>query len=380
MDGPEQAPRPIGLPVLRSRAGIMFSGNTGAVVASGEPGVTSAVTYELVDHVIKVIGEQPSELFDANADHRPCGLLDRYTAIAQLLGDVLGLPLMPWTLGERVGKAAAKLPAEMKSAVKTAKKAAKRKGQSAEEAEAAVRRRQAKLLLPTAAEIRAAWRQIARAAEQSAPPPPPPPPEPPPPAQPPAPPPLPASPPPLKTPPTPSPPAPVERWTSDGLATDAFEDELKSSLDVGRAIVAATHLERHIPWEWSTDDESEEEPPTDDSEDEAAEHATIAYKYALRRLGKAYPEITFKGVSTDSTAVARDDNSRLCRCGEGRAGMWPWQLQWHTRGFCSCHLLLVEREEWLRASMGSCFEESWWERPHIAAEMVDQAGYRRTGY
>ena len=36
-------------------------------------------------------------------------LLDKYTAIAQLLGDVLGLPLMPWTLGEPVGKAAAKL-------------------------------------------------------------------------------------------------------------------------------------------------------------------------------------------------------------------------------------------------------------------------------
>ena len=100
----------------------------------------------------------------------------------------------------------------------------------------------------------------------------------------------------------------------------------------------------------------EEEPPTYDSEDEAAEHATIAYKYALRRLGKAYPEITFEGVSTDSTAVAGDDNSKLCQCGEGRAGMWPWQLQWHTRGFCSCHLLLVQREEWLKASMGSCFD------------------------
>jgi hypothetical protein len=59
-------------------------------------------------------------------------LLDKYTAIAQLLGDVLGLPLMPWTLGEPVGKAAAKLPAVMTSEAKKARKAAKRKGQSAE--------------------------------------------------------------------------------------------------------------------------------------------------------------------------------------------------------------------------------------------------------
>ena len=166
MDGPEQAPQPIGLHVLRARAGIMFSGNTGTVVASGEPGIMSAPSFQLVDDIISVIKEQPSELFDPNAEHRPCGLLDKYTAIAQLLGDVLGLLPMPWTLGEPVGKAAAKLPVVMMSEAKKARKAAKRKGQSAEEADAAVRRSQVKLQLPTAAEIQAAWRTLARAAEQ----------------------------------------------------------------------------------------------------------------------------------------------------------------------------------------------------------------------
>ena len=64
MDGPEQAPQPIGLHVLRARAGIMFSGNTGTVVASGEPGIMSAPSFQLVDDIISVIKEQPSELFD----------------------------------------------------------------------------------------------------------------------------------------------------------------------------------------------------------------------------------------------------------------------------------------------------------------------------
>jgi hypothetical protein len=64
VDGPEQAPQPIGLHVLRARAGIMFSGNTGTVVASGEPGIMSAPSFQLVDDIISVIKEQPSELFD----------------------------------------------------------------------------------------------------------------------------------------------------------------------------------------------------------------------------------------------------------------------------------------------------------------------------
>ena len=96
--------------VLSQRAAVMFSGATGAVVPSGEGGMTSAPSYALVRDVISVVEDLPPALFDRYAAHRPCGLLNRYGAYGMLIGDVLGLPLMTWELAEPVGKAAAKLP------------------------------------------------------------------------------------------------------------------------------------------------------------------------------------------------------------------------------------------------------------------------------
>lgn len=180
-DGPEQAPAPVPLPELQRRAGIQFSGDSGAVVASGGEGVTSAPTYQLVKDVIEVVADLPPALFDKNLRHRPCGLLDKYGAMGMLLGDVLGLPLMPWALAEPVGKAAAKLPGELSAEIKKARKAAARCGADPRAAAAAVLRRRVKLPLPTAAEIAKKTRQIAKAAQQQAAPPEPPPPEPPPP-------------------------------------------------------------------------------------------------------------------------------------------------------------------------------------------------------
>ena len=54
-------------------------------------------------------------------------------------------------------------------------------------------------------------------------------------------------------------------------------------------------------------------------------------------------------------------------------------VQPHTRGFCDpcCTLLIEQREEWLKASMGSCYDELWWQFPNVAAEMVRKAGCRR---
>ena len=156
-------------------------------------------------------------------------------------------------------------------------------------------------------------------------------------------------------------------------------NELKSSILVGKAIVAAFHLEGHVPWQVESEsegEESEEDSETDDEEDEAAELATVAYKHALRQLTRAYPENPFAGVSSDSLAIAGEENSRVCACGNGRAGHWPRQLQPHTRSFCYCHRLLFEREEWLEVSMGSCFDRRWCESPHRAAEMVRKALYR----
>ena len=88
-------PAPVPRAELQRRANIKFSGITGAVVASGSEGVTSAPTYQLVDDAIKVVDGLPSELFDRNAEHRPCGLLCRRGAVGMLIGDVLGLPLIP---------------------------------------------------------------------------------------------------------------------------------------------------------------------------------------------------------------------------------------------------------------------------------------------
>ena len=59
---PEQGPAPVSLAELSRRAAIMFSGKTGAVVASGDSGVTTAPTYELVINVTTVIGELPDDL------------------------------------------------------------------------------------------------------------------------------------------------------------------------------------------------------------------------------------------------------------------------------------------------------------------------------
>ena len=178
--GAEQPPGPVSLEELQRRAGIMFSGATGVVVASGDQGVTSVPSYQLVKDVFAVLEALPPTLFDKDAKDRPCGLLDKYGAAGMLIGDVLGLPVIPWVLAEPIGKAAAKLPAEIPAEKKKAKKAAKRKGTDPDAAEAEVLGRRVKLKLPTKADISATVKALAKAAEQaSAPPPPPPPPHPP---------------------------------------------------------------------------------------------------------------------------------------------------------------------------------------------------------
>ena len=153
------------LNVLQRRASIMFSGSTGAVVASGEGLATSAPSYGLVKGVISVVEALPSALFDRHAAHRPCGLLDRRGAVGMLIGDVLGLPLMPWVLAEPVGKDAYKLKDKIAGEVSRTKKKAQRKRADAEAAAAAVlHTRVTTLPLPSASEIKAAWRRIAKAA------------------------------------------------------------------------------------------------------------------------------------------------------------------------------------------------------------------------
>ena len=152
-DGSEVPPAVVPLTMLRQRAAIMFSGATGAVVASGEGEATSSPSFGLVRDVVSVVESLPAALFDRYAEHRPCGLLDRYGAYGMLIGDVLGLPLMTWELAEPVGKAAAKLPEKIPAEVKKVKKKLKRRGKDPALADAQVLSRRVKLPLPTAEEI-----------------------------------------------------------------------------------------------------------------------------------------------------------------------------------------------------------------------------------
>lgn len=145
----------------------MFSGKTGAVVASGYGPVTTEPTYELARDATKVVRNLPSVLFDTNVKHRPCGLLCKLGAAGMLICDILGLPLTPWALAEPIGKEAARLMDKISTEGKKAKKAAKRIGKDAQAAEAEVLRRHVKLPLPTAAEIAKAWRQISKAEKQA---------------------------------------------------------------------------------------------------------------------------------------------------------------------------------------------------------------------
>jgi hypothetical protein len=165
-EGQELPPATVPLAVSQQRAGIMFSGITGAVVTSEEGLATSAPSYGLVKDVLAVVDALPAELFDRHAEHRPCGLLDKYGAVGTLIGDVLGLPLMPWVLAEPIGKAAAKLPKEIAGEVKKKKKALKRRGADPSTAEAAVLCRRVPLTLPSADEIKAAWKRVAKAKRQ----------------------------------------------------------------------------------------------------------------------------------------------------------------------------------------------------------------------
>ena len=105
----EQLPAEVQMDILKQRASKMFSGESGWVVPSGYGEATSAPSYGLINNIIEVVDALPHTLFDRSAEHRPCGLLDRYDAYGMLLGDVLGRPLLPWELAKPIGSAAAKL-------------------------------------------------------------------------------------------------------------------------------------------------------------------------------------------------------------------------------------------------------------------------------
>ena len=376
-DGHEGHEDGVNQAVAQQRSIIMFSGITGEVVASGLEAGMSMPTYGLAKHVIKVVDDLEKahpELFDRHAKHRPCGLLDKYGAEGMLIGDVLGLPLIPWVLAEPIGKRAAKLVKEIPNEIKKALKKAKRNGGNAEAAAAAVLRRCIILPMPSFVEIEAETRRQARASRSQVPPPPPPPVPPPPPAE-------------SPTPPLPPPSVPLPSttestpeqvdYTDAGDSTVAFwatarhpeipgyrgrpgGDEaerfwnperppcvpsdhrpanLFNSREAAEASGAAGYAERVGPR------------PDEDGVDEyfceeTYEVACVKHKHALCRLRAAFPEVD-----------GEDHLTRPCPCGRGSLAVWPWVVQTKQLGFCDCDMACWEltcwRGEWIAAGYPS---------------------------
>jgi hypothetical protein len=312
-DGSEVPPAAVSLAVLSQRATIMFSGATGAVVPSGESGMTLAPSYALARDVISVVEGLPSALFDRYAPHRPCGLLDKYGAQGMLIGDVLGLPLLSWELAEAVGKAAAKLPEKIPAEVKKLKKKLKRKGKDPAQAEAQVLSSRVKLPLPTAEAI---------AAHSSMPPPPAP----------------------TRAAPPPAPPAAAPSLTTDRarrraaaaaaqgrtahvLGAKMLPDlaQLFGSKKAGEAIFSSIELElaEFFASKW----------PDDPIYPPRLTQAQDDFKAALVDIKSTFPAIA----CCDAFEAGECAHGKLCECGWLQAP-WPW-IPYRLNGpFCDCHM------------------------------------------
>jgi hypothetical protein len=311
-DGSEVPPAVVPLTMLRQRAAIMFSGATGAVVASGEGEATSSPSFGLVRDVVSVVESLPAALFDRYAEHRPCGLLDRYGAYGMLIGDVLGLPLMTWELAEPVGKAAAKLPEKIPAEVKKVKKKLKRRGKDPALADAQVLSRRVKLPLPTAEEIAVPSMALAPA-----------------PAAPPA-------------PPSAPPPVPAPSLTKDRarrraaaaaqgvahvLGAKMLPDlaQLFGSKKAGEAILCVTELEL-AEWEVMSWPDDPVYPPQ-------LAQAQDRFKAVLIDIKSAFSAI----VCCDAFEAGECAHGKQCECGWLQAP-WPW-IPYRPNGpFCDCHM------------------------------------------
>ena len=77
------------LEALKTRGGIMFEGKNGAAILSGikaDAASAEKPTYALCRAAIYVVfNVLPGVLFDPLAQHRPCGVLDRYEAVGMLI-------------------------------------------------------------------------------------------------------------------------------------------------------------------------------------------------------------------------------------------------------------------------------------------------------
>ena len=100
-----------------------------------------------------------------------------------------------------------------------------------------------------------------------------------------------------------------------------------------------------------------EEESADSELDEKAEYQAKAYRRAVRKVEKAFPDFKFPGIvwaaggDEVSLDLACAENNWPCICG-GRMGLWPWQFQPKSHGFCGCRATLSERVWWVEVSLG----------------------------
>ena len=374
-DAPEQPASELAAAALKIRAKTMFAGTIGVPVASGEAAAAEKPTYGLIKLASSVVEKdlEPA-LFDRYAKHRPCGLLNQYEAVGMLIGDILGLPLVPPDKAERVGKVVQLLIKAFPAEVKKTRRKAAHKGDLRQQAaaESLVLCRAVDLPLPSAEECAAAAAARKRAKQPK------PQPEPAPPAAP-------------SSPsaeaeadaakqeydqaiqggsisrrwscsvpgyaPRPHPSYELDRpflpgfrgaggatgeemWDPDAppcIPSDERPEKLFGSEVVAKATAAASVLERNWPQEPDPrippEDRTIIEPWEEVEREENEEMARVQYKFALRRLAEAFPELELPAKLYEWLR-ASEVPTRPCPCGAGQLAQWPWMLQTASLGFC----------------------------------------------
>lgn len=127
-----------------------------------------------------------------------------------------------------------------------------------------------------------------------------------------------------------------EAWDPDVppcIPSDERPPRIFGSQEAAEAAAAADRLERTLPYVncYGDPDDSDFE---DYYDEEGEEVARVKYRYALRRLGEAYPELKIPA-GLHAGLAASEQETRPCPCGAGLLAKWPWVL--HDRvslGFC----------------------------------------------
>ena len=120
----------------------------------------------------------------------------------------------------------------------------------------------------------------------------------------------------------PRPPKPKPKMSSEAIC-----DKLRGSRQVACTIRDAKRLQRCWAWPLVLDEEGVYE---DGSTEEETELAAASYKYSVRQLANAFPKVELDVAALVKGVPCNNDNSEPCECGEGRCGVFPWEV-WTRR-------------------------------------------------